>query len=130
MRTFGAIDSRGRAACGAVSTISFIAHLLNGQHLNAARLLFEAASTKLSMVSVQQPEFWDERGFDDSTVENTDHAALGDDDGNLAQLLRDRRSTTPARVNADVVHFFETAAAGTAIHQLFPTRLGSNSVAT
>ena len=71
---------------------SFMSSVLYGQHFHTARLIVDAAPADLGVVAVQQPELRDERGFDFAAVEDADDAAFGDDDGDGAQALRNRRS--------------------------------------
>jgi hypothetical protein len=58
--------------------------VLYGQHFHTARLLVETAPADLRVVTVQQPQFRDEGGFDFPSVEYADHAALRDDDSDGA----------------------------------------------
>ena len=65
--------------------------MLDRQHLHAARRFANATPAHVRVVAVEQPQFRDERGFHDSPMENPDHAALGHDNRNRTQSLRDRR---------------------------------------
>src|SRR4029079_15107243 len=70
---------------------SFMSPTIDGQHFHTPRLIVDAAPADLGMVPVQQPKLRDEGGFDFATVKYADLAALGDDDRDGAQPLRDRR---------------------------------------
>jgi hypothetical protein len=59
----------------------------NSQDFDAARLLLDTATAQLGVVAVEQPQFWNERGFDFAPMEYSNHTALRDDNRDRAQPL-------------------------------------------